>query len=411
MSIRSHPRTLRWMAAVAASLSLMMGACAPAIEGTPRRQHTAGPPAPPSPGDLYTPPSPLRPAPPGTLIWAARFTGLPLNPPGTIWRFLYHSRNRVGADIAVSGFAIVPASRMPAGKRRPIYAWAHGTQGLGDQCAPSRQIRNNLPPYGGLLIGKGVALVATDYEGLGTPGEPTYLVGVSEGHAVLDSVRAAAQLPGVGSPGPVVIAGHSQGGGAALWAAQLARSYAPELDVRGVVALAPAAEFQTVVHAMARPPFDHTIANLLEAIAGFHTGYGRAFDPSLILTKKAQAGLLPLEHECINAAFATWKDASIASVLARDPFSIDSTADILETNSPGAVSPGVPVLLLQGQRDEQLPPQVTAELEQSYCRLGSVVERTLYPGVDHDGVIDAAMSEALKWMASRFANRSVANDC
>jgi hypothetical protein len=36
---------------------------------------------------------------------------------------------------------------------------------------------------------------ATDYPGLGTPGVHAYLMGESEGRAVLDSVRAARNLP------------------------------------------------------------------------------------------------------------------------------------------------------------------------------------------------------------------------
>ena len=37
-----------------------------------------------------------------------------------------------------------------------------------------------------------------------------------------------------------MIAGHSQGGHAALWATSLAKKYTPELKLRGTLALAPA---------------------------------------------------------------------------------------------------------------------------------------------------------------------------
>ena len=66
-----------------------------------------------------------------------------------------------------------------------------------------------------------------------------YLVGASEGRSVLDMVRAARQVNKALSK-RVIIAGHSQGGHAALWAASLAPSYTKELDVRGTVAYAPA---------------------------------------------------------------------------------------------------------------------------------------------------------------------------
>jgi pimeloyl-ACP methyl ester carboxylesterase len=172
-----------------------------------------------------------------------------------------------------------------------VYAWAHGSVGQADRCAPSHDIRGNLPPYGGQLVERGAALVATDYEGLGTPGEPTYIAGIAEGHTVLDSVRAAAQLPGMGRLGPVVIAGHSQGGGAALWAAQLAHTYAPDLDVRGVVALAPAAEFTTILKALGKPPFSDYLGEALWVVDGLQAGYGARAHLSSLLTITARADL------------------------------------------------------------------------------------------------------------------------
>ena len=58
-------------------------------------------------------------------------------------------------------------------------------------------------------------MVATDYEGLGTPGDHPYLIGASQGRAVLDIVRAARQLdPDLSDQ--VMTAGHSQGGGIGL---------------------------------------------------------------------------------------------------------------------------------------------------------------------------------------------------
>ena len=89
---------------------------------------------------------PLKPA--GTLIWAQKVP-LPLNPPATVWRILYHSRSLSGKDIAVSGCALVPTTAAPRGALA-VYAWAHGSVGQADRCAPSRDPRNNLPPFGGV---------------------------------------------------------------------------------------------------------------------------------------------------------------------------------------------------------------------------------------------------------------------
>ena len=59
-----------------------------------------------------------------------------------------------------------------------------------------------MPDVSGIISGladmlrQGYVVVATDYPGLGVPGmNHPYLIGVSEGRAVLNSVRAARDLP------------------------------------------------------------------------------------------------------------------------------------------------------------------------------------------------------------------------
>ena len=74
------------------------------------------------------------------------------------------------------------------------------------------------------IVNAGYLVAFSDYEGLGTPGRHPYLVGESEGRSVLDAAKAAAQLPGADAGDQLAIWGHSQGGHAALWAAQLAEA-------------------------------------------------------------------------------------------------------------------------------------------------------------------------------------------
>jgi alpha-beta hydrolase superfamily lysophospholipase len=252
--------------------------------------------------------------------------------------------------------------------------------------------------------------VATDYEGLGTPGEATTYVGIAEGHAVLDSVRAAAQLPGVGKLGPVVIAGHSQGGGAALWAAQLARSYAPRLDVRGVLALAPAAEFPTSVKALRTPPFSGFLGEALWAIDGLRAAYGARVDTG-VLTAAARADLPQVANECAERTIARWRGRPVAAVFAHDPLSVTSLVKLLDEISPGASDPKVPILLAQGGRDEQIPVNVSARLKARYCRVGATVSRRVYAGSNHEAVIEAAEHDALAWISDRIAGRAAPSSC
>ena len=398
-------RSLIAACAIAGSC-LAVAAIATAVATT--RASSAPPPAP--PGNLYQPPRPLPKRPPGTLIWAQKVP-LPLNPPATVWRILYHSRSRTGADIAVSGFALIPDTA--AGREgRQVYAWGHGSVGQADRCAPSRDVRDNLPPYGGPLVAHGVALVATDYQGLGTPGEPTVYDGIAEGHAILDSIRAIKQLPGVGTLGSAVIAGHSQGGGAALWAAELARSYASELDLRGVLALAPAAQFTTLLKALARQPFSADLGEALWAIDGLNAaGYKRRLHLPTLLTRAARADLPKVARQCAAQTIADWRGKPASAVFARDPLSVPSVAALLKQISPGQRDPKVPVFLGQGSRDQEIPPSVSAQLKARYCRLGAVATRRVYTGANHDTVLDAAMSDALAWISDRYNRRPAPSGC
>ena len=126
---------------------------------------------------FYVPPSPLPSGPHGTVIWCrpapSPVTGV------TAWQMLYLSTTVTGAPTAVSGTVLVPGAAYPG--TRPVVGYAAGTQGWGDQCAPSKEMAagdfdeqfavNN-------LLSKGWAVAVTDYPGLGTPGDEVYSVGI-----------------------------------------------------------------------------------------------------------------------------------------------------------------------------------------------------------------------------------------
>src|SRR6201991_1804511 len=221
----------RYLAGVPALIAAALLVAAPA--------HAATVPAGPDGPAFYTPPASL-PSTHGDPIWARTLTGgATLSAAKSNELLLYRSTAVNGSPIAVSGTVAIPKTKAPKGGW-PVVTWAHGTTGIADACAPS--IAGNTAYDEPLLnswLKAGFAVVQTDYEGLGTPGEHPYLIGVSEGRGVLDMVRAARKLdPKIGKT--MVIAGHSQGGHAALWAGSLAPKWTPELKLRGTLALAPA---------------------------------------------------------------------------------------------------------------------------------------------------------------------------
>ena len=134
-----------------------------------------------------------------------------------------------------SGAVFYPMGSPPAGGW-PIIAWAHGTVGVSAACAPSRNPRSARDAaYLNRWLREGFVVVATGYQGLGTPGPHLYLHARAEAYAMLDGVRSVVGgLPNVANR--VVLLGQSQGGGAVFATAGYAPEYAPELDIRATVA-------------------------------------------------------------------------------------------------------------------------------------------------------------------------------
>lgn len=358
---------------------------------------------------FYTPPSPIPGDAPGDLIWARPLADAPDGSVG--WMVLYRSESAEGDPIAVSGLVVAPVAPAPE-TGNVVLSWAHGTTGMADQCAPSRTIGSGFSAetlLAGVAVGKGWTFVATDYEGLGTPGVHPYLVGVSEGRGVLDIVRAAQQLTGSGveATSPVAIFGHSQGGHAALSAAEIAESYATELDVIGTVAGAPPSELAIIARATSAGTGGGASGFGLMLKAGFLAAY-----PDLSVDAVASAETEPLLAEvadtCTSGAFDL---AAEITGPQPDPTEDPDWLAVLEESSPGRAVPEGPVLIVQGDADTTVPPALSKAIRDGYCALGATVERTVYAGQDHVGVLIAAITEIQGWIVDRADGKPAPDNC
>ena len=365
-------------------------AAAPLARGTPAGVR-AGP-----PGDaFYQPPSPLPPGKPGTVIWAT-----PIGGPGDSvgFKVLYHSRSARDRDIAVSGLVFAPKGSPPRGGR-PLLAYAHGTTGLDDRCAPSKSNgAGEAAEVAARLVPRGFVVTATDYEGLGTPGVHPWVVGQSEGRAVLDSIRAARQLT-ADPAGQAVVWGHSQGGGAALFAAELAPTYGAGAGVVGAVAGAPAVELKLLGVGLRTSPF---FGYVIMAAAGFHAAYPE-LDLSQVLTAKGLAAADEAGRSCFETVDRL-RGANPDDYLKADPGTVEPFATFLEENTPGNIATTVPIFVYHGDQDEQIPVVASLLLLQRMCRVGGfTVLRRTYAGASHVGVIAAATADIDRWISDRLA--------
>lgn len=394
----------------AAVASLLLAAAGGAASGT---SAAAEVPTGPAGTAFYTArPGALRGAAHGGVIWARRQTGADaLKGAGSATLVLYRSIGVSGKAVAVSGSVTVPRGTAPKGGW-PVITWAHGTTGIADRCAPTRNpgtgriasYTDYVYPQLKALLKAGYAVARTDYEGLGTAGAHPYLVGRSEGRAVMDMVRAARRVnPAVGRR--VVIAGHSQGGQAALWAASLAGSWTPELKVAGAVAFAPASHLseQAGLIRQLSAPGGGLSALAASILRGLDAGEVGLDIPSLL--SPAALALYPqTEQLCQSELGAASSFGGLApkDVVRGDADLAPLIAAIDRNDDPENLRLRTPVLIEQGGADATVFPSFTAQLVDELTAKGAHVDSKVLPGVDHGGVVRSGLRTALAWIGQRL---------
>ncbi len=349
--------------------------------------------------------------PPGSLIRSEPMTGAPEG--AAAYRILYRSTGLHNEPIAVSGVAIIPAGAPPDGGR-PIIAWAHPTTGVVPRCAPSlalfvfQQIQGLRE-----MVEGGYAVVATDYPGLGTPGPHPYLVGISEGRAVLDSVRAARLLPDAHIGARFAAWGHSQGGQAVLYAGLLAKDYAPELQLAGIAAAAPATELVTLMadDLTSSGGRNLTAMTLWSWSRVFNTPMDKALEPAAIPVVDI------LAQECIESVYdlvlrqRTSKPLSDTFLSIANPANVEPWKSLATENTPGVLPNDIPIFIAQGDADQLVRPSVTQNYVGRLCSAGSKVSFLMMPGVNHGVAGHDAAAAALNWMSGRFDGLPPPSDC
>lgn len=350
----------------------------------------------------------------GTLIWAKKEGGKKkLKEASSTYNILYSSKSFPGnRKVVVSGTVMAPK-----GKAKGVISWAHGTVGLADQCAPSRRLGSTA--YYGSESGQlfkdwlkaGYAVVATDYEGLGTPGIHPYLVGDSEGRSVLDMVIAARQL-NKKIPRRVALAGHSQGGQAILFAAHLATTkWGKGAKYLGTVSYAPVSNLVKQAPLIAN--FDNTegqygiTALALSILRGAVAG-DRSINPREILTDAGQTEYPKTDTLCLSELTEAVEKVGLkpgqllkrgySNTLAGRKFDAQ-----LEAMNP-ALKLGAPVLIPQGEADTTVLPDFTEDLvgQLEAIRGQSTITYETVPGADHSGILLASKAEASAFINGLF---------
>jgi len=393
----------RWI--ILLLITITLGAMGAAITFLAKYYQAA---IPQTPSPFYTPPQPLPPGKSGTII---RKETLPNKRPegAQAWRVMYLSTDLKGQPIAVTGTVVAPDGTSV--KPRKIIAWAHGTTGIRSECGVS----HTSDPYQQTpaierMLAEGFVVAITDYPGLGTPGIHPYMVGQVAAQSVLDSVRAARHIVEVSAGNEFVVWGASQGGNSALWTAQLAKTYAPELKLLGVAASAPAINLRGIAEFnLDKPAGGILLGYVFAAWDGIYPDADldaiikpderEAFDRMIEPCFTAPAGFLP-----ILKTLRTPKQYLSVDILKTAPWST-----LFEENTPsGPIE--VPIVIAHGTADPLIPIGLSEAEAMRRCKAGEKVQFARYPGSSHDAREDTSLY-ILGWVVDRFAGQPAPSNC
>ena len=357
---------------------------------------------------FYTPPAPL----PQTLGTVIRTEPLGITVQGgTAQRFLYVSETPTGTRAASGAMIFIPSTPAPPGGR-PVVAWSHGTLGLGAACAPSRSTdpTADISTWLPTMMKLGWVVVATDYVGIGTPGPNLYLDADSEVRDVVNSVRAARNIPQADASNRYVTFGHSQGGHASIWAGWLGPKYAPELTLMGVAAAAPALELKPIMSAQ----WDTLVGWVIgPAAVESWTHVYPDLPITAVLTNTGRADWSDIAYQCVknSALTSAVRQAVGQRFFASNPAVDPAWSSIADQQTPAPLPASMPVFITQGMTDEVVLPWPQAILQETWCAAGSALTMDWLGQTGHVKASLVGGPNAVPWIADRFAGLPAGDTC
>lgn len=337
-------------------------------------------------------------------------------------RILYTSTDWKASHrtITVSGMIFFPEGQPPKGGW-PLIAWAHGTTGIADDCAPSVLARSGRDDdYLARWLARGYAIVATDYQGLGTPGVHPYLQFRAEGMSVLDAIRASLAHYSDLSHDKIITMGQSQGSEGAIAAAYLGSGYAPDVKLLGTVATGIVAHTNSIRGARQAKVSGIYLDNADYTDSAFEAlwflGTARTIDPAHIrveeylspdgikMVKKAQSA-------CMGALvqYAQQQRITFDKFYARPTGTLEALVD--ENTAFPTVFVKTPVFIGTGLADQAAEPAKQYNFASAMCAAGSVVEMHYYPGADHGGAVARSLADSPRFVDALMHGQKIAGNC
>jgi len=339
----------------------------------------------------------------------------------------YRTQDPSGRLITDYASAYVPDNVTNA----PVLAMAPGTTGLNAACAvtienPAVHNWANYQSHMMAYAGVGYTGVITDYDNMRGAAAGTvqpYMVGVAEGRAVLDSIRALKRLPeamSVSNFNAVFTAGYSQGGHSASWADAIRAQYAPDIKLAGVIGWGPVLNVETTWQGI-------TSGSTLEwfgpyILDAYENYYHHTYPvQNILLPPWNQAFKIDAQNHCIDSDIAFW---------GTDPARI-YTAQFLADLKTGYLPPqlygdlqqdlaanqaldvtATPKLINQGGRDNVVLAAQQSAAVQPWCGAGNgSMYLHIYPDNTHYNLMAQSFNETLAWMLAVRQHKPLPNTC
>ncbi|MGZ3417133.1 MAG: lipase family protein [Polyangiales bacterium] len=344
-------------------------------------------------------------------------------------RISYRTTRSDGAATFTSARVYLPD--VPHAGPLPVIVAGHPSEGIADSCAPSKR-DDTLKEIALPWAARGYAIVVPDLPGLGTDGVQAYLDNREQGQALLDGARALRKLLKKGAfSTKIVVAGYSQGGGAALSAQALAKSYGADGELAAVVAFAPQwptriesfgfrdllenPDDLTIVHGYSFPVVAVLRTYAWFANHGFSAGAGMPVDKRdslagsidslcLIPFGGAMQATAPKVSDFIDDDLRKGMLACIAS--ASDPACTGTAKayySFLVANHLTGDASGAPVLYVQGALDTVMPAASEAACNVPKLRKDGVDVTVCSDSVaTHSNVVDRNIGRGIQWVESKI---------
>ncbi|WP_051178744.1 lipase family protein [Nocardia concava] len=331
----------------------------------------------------------------------------------TATQLLFRSTDLHGRAEATVTTLLLPFGADPAAER-PIVSFQCAIDAVASKCLPSYAFRRgaralgSVPQFELLLIEhaltRGWAISVPDHTGtagrFGAPREP--------GHRTLDGLRATLNFLNRPPDSPVALWGYSGGGLATTWAAELAATYAPELNILAAVLGSPVGDLEATFFRLNGSTFGGLatlcLAGLRRAYPALDRSLREHLDPaSLALLDRAESSAtIPLLLHSGRSRMDDLDGSALATLR-----TLPEVRAVLTDLNPGERPPRFPILAVQGVHDLIIPCGNVDRLIDRYRATGTPVRylRDILGGHVSLGLLAAPLCE--NWLADRFAQRPV----